>query len=158
MGTPSTSYWFIHSLADIDHLGSLITFRLLRLLPNCLKTSKYGHISTPCRITCSPFHLALGTINYAYGLPVLLHRDRLATSGNVVLIPAMTHLLPRSLRCYAPLIKRSDNGSVTSLKSTSSWTRHINLDDYTIGLPRAAMGHLRVVGWMFSSLIYATAF
>ncbi len=51
-------------------LGSL-TFRLLRLLPNPLKTSKYGHVSIPCRITRSPFRRALGTINYAYGLPVL---------------------------------------------------------------------------------------
>ena len=158
MGTPSPSYLFKHSLADIDHLAHSFTFRLLRLLPNPLKTFKHGHISIPCRITCSPFRRALGTINHAYGLPVILHRDRLATSGNVVLILAMTHLLPRSLMCCAPLIQRSDNGFVTSLRSTLSWTRHIDLDDYTIASPRAAMGHLRVVGWMFSSLIYATAF
>ena len=50
-------------------LGSL-TFRLLRLLPNRLKTSKYGHVCILCRITLSSFHGA-GTINYAYGLPVL---------------------------------------------------------------------------------------
>jgi hypothetical protein len=51
-------------------LGSL-TFRLLRLLPKHLKTSKYGHASIPCRITRSPFHSGLGTIKYAYGLPVI---------------------------------------------------------------------------------------
>ena len=32
----------------IDHLSNSSTFRLLRLLPNYLKTSKYGHISIPC--------------------------------------------------------------------------------------------------------------
>jgi hypothetical protein len=58
MGTPSLSYWFIHSLADIDHLAHSPTFRL-------------GHISIPHRITCSPFHCALGTINHTYGLPIL---------------------------------------------------------------------------------------
>jgi hypothetical protein len=50
-------------------LGSL-TFRLLRLFPNCLKASKYGHVCIPCQITLSPFHGA-GTINYAYGLLIL---------------------------------------------------------------------------------------
>jgi hypothetical protein len=44
------------------------TLRLLHILPNRLKTSKYGHVCIPCRITLSPFHGA-GTVNYAYGLP-----------------------------------------------------------------------------------------
>jgi hypothetical protein len=79
-------------------------------------------------------------------------------SGNVVLIPAMTHLLPRSLRCCAPLTQRTDDGSITSSKSTLSWTRHINLGDYAIASLHAAMGHLRVVTWTFSSLIYVTPF
>jgi hypothetical protein len=87
----------------IDHLSNSSTFRLLRLLPNYLKTSKYGHISIPCQITSLPFRCALGTTNHTYGLPVLWHLDRLATSGNVILITVITCSLPRLLRCYAPL-------------------------------------------------------
>ena len=56
-------------LGRYQSFGSL-TFRLLRLLPDRPKTSKYGHVCIPCRITLSPFHGAR-TINYAYGLPVL---------------------------------------------------------------------------------------
>jgi hypothetical protein len=52
-------------------LGSQIPSRLLRLLPNHLKISTCGYISIPCRITRFPFRCALGTINHAYGLPVL---------------------------------------------------------------------------------------
>jgi hypothetical protein len=51
VGTPSPSYWSIHSLVDIDHLAHTSTFRLLRLLPNRLKTSKYGHVSIPVSST-----------------------------------------------------------------------------------------------------------
>ena len=51
-------------------LGSLIS-RLLRLLPNHLKTSTYGYISMPYRITHLPFRCALGTINHTYGLLIL---------------------------------------------------------------------------------------
>ena len=54
------------SLGRCRSLGSL-NFRLLPLLPTRLKTSKYGLVFIPCRITRLPFLCALGTINYAYG-------------------------------------------------------------------------------------------
>jgi hypothetical protein len=38
----------VHPFTDIDHLAHSSTFRLLCLLPNHPKTSKYGHISIPC--------------------------------------------------------------------------------------------------------------
>jgi hypothetical protein len=56
-----------------------------------------------------------------------------------------------------PLMRNAENDFVTSSMFTSPWKRNIDLGVYAIASPRAAMGRLRMIVWISSSLIYVMA-
>jgi hypothetical protein len=79
------------------------------------------------------------------------------STGNVWqcrLITVMVCLRSRLLSCSAGLTESADNDS---LGFTLPWKWRTNLGNSTIASLRTAMGHLRVMGSMFSFLNYAMA-
>src|SRR5258708_6231226 len=68
------------------------------------------------------------------------------------------HLLSKLSRCSDPLTQKLETAFVMSLRSTSSWRRHINLGSCRIESLHIVMAHMKVKTLMFLSSIYTTIF
>lgn len=90
-----------------------------------------------------------------------LQLTRSGSTGDVweARFDTVTICLPSRLsRCYARLMRNADNDFVPSSTFTSPSKRNLNLSIYAIVSLRAAMGRLRMIAWIFSSLIYVMTF